>query len=329
MKKPDTKHFNLGPFEKVLVGLIRTILFLFVRPFLGTPFPVRLARQVFRIGAFFAPSIGEVKISQTKVGRVPVEIILSDQKSACHYIIYLHGGCFVSCSPTTHRAITTRLARKTNACVWVPDYRLAPENPYPLGLLDCVDCYKALLEKTKETSSEIVFAGDSAGASLALALCFFAKQNGLPLPKAVMVISPMIAIDENGIKFLHLNSLKKQIALSRRLFNYCDPVLRNGTFEMSSNAYSLTRKNYHNIFTQDISRFPPLLVQVGGYEMLLDDAQVLAETASAHGVKVKMEIYDGLWHVHQLFAAYIPTSEQALSRLAKFFHENVATKNQR
>lgn len=324
MQNLHTDRFALRAWEKPLVFLLRMILFLLVRPFVGNPFPVWFARLVFRVGTFFARSVGKVHIAKTYIGKTVVETLRSEasQSTSHSFILYIHGGCFISCSPSTHRAITTRLARYTNSCVWAPDYRLAPEHPYPSGLDDCIECYKALLERNG-AASKIVVVGDSAGGSLALALSLCVQRMGLPLPAGLMLISPMVALDEVALSYLRANALKKGITPSRRLFAFCDPILRNGAFVMSNDAYVLSGKNYHSLLTQDISALPPILVQVGSNEMLFDDAVVFAEHAATCGVTVKMEIYDGLWHVPHLFAAYIPTADMAIARLAMFFREIV------
>lgn len=300
-----THHFAIAPGvkERFLAALLRTLIFLFLRPFLGWPWPAGVQRGIVWLLSLTSPSSGGVRLSQIHVGHIPVEVIEPEQLSTAAVVLYLHGGAFLFGSPRSHRALTTRLALETGARVWVPDYRLAPENPYPAGLHDCIACYKALLAQGVKPG-QIVVAGDSAGGALTLALSLSLKRLGIEQPAGLMALSPVVDPTLS--------------ADSHQRYRHTDPMLRPSLFRQCLKAYQLPDDDMtHRPLQQPLDGLPPLLIQVGTIELLHDDSVHLAEHAQNCGVAVQLEIYTGLWHVFQLNCPHLATARTAVARLAQ------------
>jgi acetyl esterase/lipase len=301
--------------ERLLALLLRGFLYLTVRLIFGPPWPVRVIRLGLRLIAYTTPGVGGVAITQTTLAGVAVETITPTAQHSEAVWLYLHGGGFIAGSPFTHRALTTRLAAQTGARVFVPDYRLAPEHPYPAGLDDCVACYRALLDQGI-APSRIVVAGDSAGGGLTVALALRARRLGLPLPAGLMCISPVAGIA--GVATPTASALR---------YAHSDPLIRPGLVSLINDAYQmpsqmpslLTPAHDHALTQHDLAGLPPMLIQVGELEMLYDDAVGLAEHAARCGVAVELEDYRGLWHVLHLVAAFLPTARLAVSQMTQRF----------
>lgn len=302
-----THQFTLTPGfkERLMAILLRAVLFLFLRPFLGSPWPVGVQRFVVWLFSLSSPASRGVHLSRVHIGHIPVEVIEPEKLSTSAVLLYLHGGAFLFGSPSSHRALSTRLALETGARVWVPDYRLAPENPYPAGLHDCIACYKALLGQGLKPS-QIVVAGDSAGGALTLALSLSLKRLGVEQPAGLMVLSPVVDAALN--------------TASHQRYRYTDPMLRPSLFTQCFKAYQLPADaTEHQPLHQPLDGMPPLLIQVGTTELLHDDSLLLADHARDSGVDVQLEIYQGMWHVFQLNCPYLATARGAVTRLAEHF----------
>lgn len=307
MNSTDTRHVPLSPgvFERLTVIVLRVLLYLVMRPLLAPPLPTSWQRKLIGWLCVFMPGVDGVRIRQQQVGEVGVEVIDPLLPTRNAVLLYLHGGAFTLCSPQTHRAITTRLALQTGAAVWVPDYRLAPEHPYPSGLDDCFACYQHLLAQGL-APSRIVVAGDSAGGSLTLALALRLKRLGLPQPAGLMVLSPATSTDMANDSF--------------RRFRYSDPVLRPSMMRQAIVAYGMPLdKGEHQPLKEDLAGLPPLLIHVGTIEALHDDSILLAAHARRCGVSVELEIFERLWHVPHLFAGTLATAREGIARLAQRF----------
>ncbi|MCL7943862.1 alpha/beta hydrolase [Marinobacter sp. ATCH36] len=225
-------------------------------------------------------------------------------------VLYFHGGGYIIGSPQTHRGITGHLARASSAMVIVPDYRLAPENPYPAALDDAEAVYLALLEEGHPPAS-LSLAGDSAGGGLAIALAMRLRDRGLPLPSSLMVMSPWTDLSD-----AHLYSPE------------CEPVLQRRWIDKAARLYcgnEPVANPYVSPVYGDLSGLPPLLIQVGSQEILLNDAQRLAEAANRDSVDTRLEIYNSLWHVFQVHAGQLDRASEALATAGQFIRRHLIT----
>ena len=221
-------------------------------------------------------------------------------------VLYLHGGAYLFCSPRTHRGITAFLARSVPARVLVPDYRLAPEHPFPAALEDALACYRWLLSR-EIAAREIVLAGDSAGGGLTLAVLLALKDGGEPLPAAAACLAPWTDLAATGDS-VRSNSASdawvygEAVALGARLYLGSTPA----THPLASPLYG------------ELAGLPPLLIHVSASELLRDDGLRLAERARRAGVPVRLRMWSGLPHVWQGFAPFIPEARESLEEIAAF-----------
>ena len=194
------------------------------------------------------------------------------------------------------------------ADVLTPDYRVAPEHPFPAALEDTVYAYKWLLNEKKYDPEQIVVAGDSAGGGLALALCLYAKDHALPLPAGIITMSPWTDVTLSGASYEE---------------NYMiDPLFGNSKenmlYQCSYIGNADKKDPYLSPLFGNFEGFPPMLMQVGAYEVLLDDTRAAAKKARAEGVKVRCSVYDGMFHVFQMGLDLIPESREAWEEVGEY-----------
>jgi acetyl esterase/lipase len=221
-------------------------------------------------------------------------------------LLFLHGGGFVIGSHRTHRGLAGDLARAIGARALSVDYRLAPEHPFPAGLDDCLAAYRWLLEQGTSADS-IVFAGDSAGANLALACLLTLRDSGIPLPRGACLFSPWVDLALAGDSFDSKAAADPRMT-QQTLQTYAEAYLsgRNPRTPLASPLYA------------NLSGLPPLLIQVGSDELLLDDATRLSTRAAHADVKVRLEAWPGMTHVWQAYAPMLAEGRQAIDDAGKF-----------
>jgi acetyl esterase/lipase len=222
-------------------------------------------------------------------------------------ILYLHGGGYNIGSPGTHRAMVARLADAAEARALVLDYRLAPEYPHPAALEDSLAGYNWLLGQGVQPG-KITLAGDSAGGGLALATLVSLRDAGIALPAAAVCLSPWTDVSLSGA--------------TMRTLEDKDPMLNRPWLEQMAAGYTrggVSRQTplVSPLFA-DLKGLPRLLIQVGSDEMLLSDAERLGARAREAGVPVTLEVWEGLWHVWQVFAGYMPEADRAIAGIAAF-----------
>lgn len=225
-------------------------------------------------------------------------------------VLYLHGGGYVLGSPTSHGGMAAMMANLAQARVFVLAYRLAPETPFPGALDDAKSAYKALLEKG-EKPEKIVIAGDSAGGGLAVALMVALKEEGVPLPAAGVCLSPWADLSFSGDS-MQANAKADSILCRESLAWLGKQYLA----DLAPNDPRVSP-----IFA-DLTGLPPLLIQVGSDEVLLDDAIRLNKIAKKAGVDSKLEVWNGQVHVWQLMSKLIPEARQALQSVGTFIKTN-------
>jgi len=222
-------------------------------------------------------------------------------------ILYLHGGGYVAGSIITHQDLGARIAKASNTRILIIDYRRAPEHPFPAALEDAVTAYHWLTSAGGLAPENIVIAGDSAGGGLTAATLVKLRDDGIPLPAAAVMLSPWTDLARTG------NSVQLKAAE--------DPFLTPAELEFDANLYIKDNNAKNPLISPlyaDLAGLPPLLIQVGTAEILLDDAIRLAERAKAVGVDVTLDIWPDMVHVWQAFAIVAPESREAIEKIGGF-----------
>ena len=258
-----------------------------------------------QLGNMF-PLAADVKIEAVDAGGVPAEWVRVPQSREECVILYVHGGGYVIGSLATHRSLVSRLARAAQARSLSVDYRLAPEHPFPAAVEDATAAYRWLLGSGVE-ASRVVIAGDSAGGGLTLAALLALRDAGDPLPGAGVCLSPWTDLEGTGA--------------SAQPGGADDPLLDlEGLREMGRHYLAKGDPRHPRAapLYGDYAGVPPLLIQVGTRELLLDDARRVADKARAAGVDVELEEWEGLIHVWQMFGDGIPEAVEAVSKIGEF-----------
>ncbi len=221
-------------------------------------------------------------------------------------ILYLHGGGYVTGCIEDHRMLCGLLATATGVKVLIPEYRLAPENPFPAALDDALKIYQWLLAQGT-SSANIIIAGDSAGGGLSVATVLALKDKNVSLPAAVLCLSPWVDLTLKNQS--HITKVKAEALLRT-------DVLREWALCYTDES-NLTNPLVSPIFA-DFHGFPPLLIQVGSEEILFGDSVLLAEKAKADGADVTLKIWDGMWHVWQALGGLLPENKKTFEEIGQF-----------
>ncbi|HEV2706962.1 MAG TPA: alpha/beta hydrolase [Pyrinomonadaceae bacterium] len=227
-------------------------------------------------------------------------------------ILYMHGGGYVSCSAATHRPITAALARLSGRRVFSLDYRLAPEHRYPAALDDALAAYRWLLRQERLRPEAIALCGDSAGGGLVLATLLRARDEGLPAPSCAVCFSPWTDLAGTGAS---VRSNDGRCAMFR--------TENVGEFASVYLGEASPREPYASpAYATNFAGLPPVLLQVGSTELLLDDARcVHAKILEAGGVS-RLEVYEDVFHCWQMLDGIIPESRAALLSAIRFIDEH-------
>jgi len=244
-------------------------------------------------------------VEQGMIGELPVEW-LRGPNSENRVVVYAHGGGYVMGSCDSHRPLAGRLALACQAQVVMPQFRLAPEHPFPAPLEDLMATYRSLFE-LGYTADQIILAGDSAGGGLVLATVLEAQRLGLPTPRAMVMLSPWVDMTLSG---------ESLVTHAER-----DPWLDPSTFPLIRELY-LSDADPSNPLASpllgDLSALPPTLVQVGSDEILVSDSLNFGARASEAGSTVDIEVWDHMWHVWHFFAPMLPEANAALDSISSF-----------
>jgi len=271
----------------------------------------RRARQILRPDPYKVPAA--VRISPVQVNGIPGEWVESPNVSK-DVLLYLHGGGYFGCSAETHRPITASFAMHGFG-VFAPNYRLAPENPFPAAVEDATAAYRGLLAEG-HLPQRIVIAGDSAGGGLALSLMLALRASGTPLPAAAVLFSPWTDLAATG------DSIRT---------NASRCAMFNGPDIGPSARYYLGSTDPRNPLASplyaDLSGLPPMLIHAGADEVLRDDSTRLAEKARAAGVPVELKIWPVVPHAWQLAPHQIPEARQSLRESAAFLRTHTSAAN--
>jgi acetyl esterase/lipase len=259
------------------------------------------------VGGFPLPK--DVVVEDIRVGVTPADWVSMPSSKRSRVVLYLHGGGYVLGSRRTHRELAARIAEAAQARVLVLDYRLAPEHPFPAAVEDATEAYRWLRAQGVAARS-IAIAGDSAGGGLTLATLLALRDAGAVLPACAVCLSPWTDLEGTGASAQPGGADDPMVGVAglRDMGRiYADDALRN---PLAAPLHG----NYAGL--------PPLLIQVGRREILLDDATRVAERARAAGVAVTLEIEAGAPHVYQVFPG-IPETDAAVKRIGAFVRSRI------
>jgi acetyl esterase/lipase len=246
---------------------------------------------------------------------VPGEWITGPGVSGGATICYIHGGGWTVGSVNTHARLVANISAACDAPAFSVEYRLAPEHRYPAGLDDCITAYKWLIEDQGVEPARLALMGDSAGGNLTLALLLRLRDQGLPLPAAAVCLSPATDLLATGESY--------------RTRAEADPMLVASGVDIVRQAYcpdTDPKTPYVSPLYGDLAGLPPLLIQVGDAEILLDDARRFAKRAEETGVDVTLEVWDEMIHVFQFFAPMLPEGTEAIAGIGKFVKARVGAR---
>jgi monoterpene epsilon-lactone hydrolase len=252
----------------------------------------------------------DMKNIPTIAGNVPAEWITTPNNKNQKVILYLHGGGYVAGSIATYRDLISRISMVSKTRILILEYRLAPEFPFPSSIEDAVAAYKWLVSTEKTEPKNIIIAGDSAGGGLTLSTLIKLRDEAFPLPIAAICLSPWTDLAGTG------DSLRNNTKI--------DPFISKEFWDISSKSYLKTTDPKNPLASPlyaDLKRLPPILIQVGTSEVLLDDSIRFAERAKAAGVDVRLKIWKDMIHIFAIFAALAPESRQAIEEIGEFIHE--------
>jgi acetyl esterase/lipase len=273
---------------------------------------VREQRRLLRELLSAQPLPAEVTVTPAELGGVPTAEVTVDGVEARNVVLYFHGGVYVMGDAALAAGLASQIGRRTQAKAISVDYRLAPEHPYPAAVDDALAAYKALLDNGT-APSDIVFAGESAGGGLAVATLVNARDHGLPLPAAAYAMSPYADLTLAGTSIeskAALDPLLSRIALEARIPDYTSGA--DAALGLISPIFA------------DLADLPPLIIQCGSHEVLLDDAVRLAGRAAAADVEVTLEITPEVPHVFQAYQAILDEGAAALDRAGQFLSARLA-----
>ena len=258
------------------------------------------------------PLPDDVSAKQGELGGVPVVTVETPGLDPSVVVLYFHGGAYALGSAPDSVGLAADVSRRVGARAVSVDYRLAPEHPFPAAIDDAVAAYRALLDEGVP-SEKIAFVGESAGGGLVAATLVALKDTDLPQPAAAAVFSPWADLTLSGASATGKAALDPALtaaALRTRARDYLGE--RDAAAPLASPIFA------------DLTGLPPLLIQVGSHEILLDDAVRLASRAAENDVPVELQVWPEVPHVFQGFAALLDEADRALNSAAEFIKRNWA-----
>ncbi|MFB7599135.1 alpha/beta hydrolase [Streptomyces sp. NPDC056160] len=278
---------------------------------------VEKMRRVFDEMLGSAPLPDDVRTRTTELGTVPAVEVRVGATASAGTVLYFHGGAYALGSAAASVGLVSEIARRTAVTILSVDYRLAPEHPFPAAVDDALAAYRALLDRGVPADS-IAVIGESAGGGLALALLLAIREAGLPQPSSATVLSPWADLTQSGSTMD--TRADADPVLTRRALR-----TRAADYLAGADPHSPPASPLH----ADLCGLPPLLIQAGGREILLDDALRLAARAAHADVPVTLRTFPGAPHVFQGFAPVVDEAAQALDQVAAFIDSHVRPEGRR
>ena len=256
-----------------------------------------------------------VRCIPVDVDGIPAEWVLAEDADPDVRLLYLHGGGHVSGSGAFYLSLAGHLSKTAGCAVLLPDYRLAPEHPFPAGLEDCVRAHQWLTRwgpAGPESAAATFIAGDSAGGGLTLSTLLALRDQKLPLPAAGVALSPYADLTLSG------ESIRSQAELDPVMHPRCLPQFVALYLDGADPRDPLASPVFG-----DYTGIPPLLIQVGEHEVIRDDSVSTAAKAQAAGCRVTLEVWPGMFHVFQSHEPLLPEGRQAIEHIAAFMRSYV------
>ena len=262
------------------------------------------------------PTNKAVRLFRTEIGRIPAEWVIAEGADPDLRLLYLHGGGFVSGSGAFYLPLAAHISAAAHCAVLLPDYRLAPEHPFPAALDDCISAFEwmngSALERSNSAKATFI-AGDSAGGGLTLATLLALRDRRQHLPVAGVTLSAFADLT------LSAESIRSKAEL--------DPIMSPKCLPDFVQRY-IVDADVHNPLVSpvfgDYTGIPPLLIQVGEHEIIRDDSIQVADRAEADGVEVSFEVWQGMFHVFQSHEPLLPEAREAIDHIANFIRSHTA-----
>ncbi len=252
-----------------------------------------------------------VRAEPVDAGGLRGEWLIPDDAEPGRTLLHLHGGGYVICSIASHRSFVSRIAKAARARTLLVDYRLAPEHPFPAALEDAQAAYRWLAGQGADPA-HTALAGDSAGGGLVAALLLLLRDAGEPLPAAAVLLSPWLDLACEG------ESMSGKAG--------ADPLVTAEVLRGWGSLYLQGADPHEPLASPlygDLASLPPLLIQAGAAEVLLDDSVRFAERAGAAGVDVTLEPWEDMVHVWHAFAFILPEGQQAIDRVGAWLGQRI------
>jgi monoterpene epsilon-lactone hydrolase len=276
--------------------------------------PIEEQRAAMDAASVGAPPPEGISIETTELGGRPAEWLTPDGVGRTAAVLYLHGGGYCAGSLDSHRGLAARIGIASGCAVATLDYRRAPENPFPAAVTDAVAAYHQLAADGV-APERMAVAGDSAGGGLVMALLLALRAEGSRLPAAAVLLSPWVDLTQSGASYRE--RVDRDPMLSREALDVLADHYLAGTHPRTELASPL--------FAADLSGLPPLRIEVGEHEVLLDDATRLAERASAAGIDVTLTVWPEMIHVFQAFPGTILSeTDLSVAAIGKFVASHLA-----
>ncbi|EFE93966.1 alpha/beta hydrolase [Serratia odorifera] len=250
-----------------------------------------------------------VGFTQIDMGGIPGTLVTPDNLKTDAIVMYIHGGAYIVGEPAGYHGIGGNYASLLGARVYMPDYRLAPEYPFPTPVTDTVDAYEWLIEQGVDASN-IVLVGESAGGAMVVTVMVAARNRGLPLPAGGVSISPWANLEHSGASMTNregLDPLNTKAGLDLLARTFLGDALPN--HPMASPVFA------------DVTELPPILIQIGENELMLSDAIRLATHLSDNRVRVNLEVWPGMFHAWHFFSTLQPEALQAIESSVIFIKQ--------
>lgn len=262
--------------------------------------------RVDRISRWLKRAFG-VSVEPTTVNGLYAEWLRPKNPADGKVLLYLHGGAYVLGSCRTHRQMVSHIARAAGINALVPEYRLAPEHPFPAAIEDAVGVYQSLLNDGFR-ASDIFIGGDSAGGGLTVATLLSLRHKGLPMPAAAVLLSPFLDVTASG-ESATTRAAQDPWFDAKDMYVVIDNYCGKGA--------NLQDPLISPVFA-NVAGLPPTFIQVGDDEILLSDSTRFADKMKAAGLDVEVEIWPGMWHVFQLFVGKMPESRRAINGIGVY-----------
>jgi monoterpene epsilon-lactone hydrolase len=252
-----------------------------------------------------------IALNSCQIRDLNAEWVIPKGASDDSIILYLHGGGYCVGSINTHRSMASFIAKASKTKMLLIDYRLAPEHPFPAAIEDATMAYKWLLSQG-HSPDKIVIAGDSAGGGITISTLLYLRKNKEPMPACAVCMSPWVDMELAG------KSQKTKADL--------DIIIQIEVLKEMVEAYvgdADPKEPLVSPIHADLTGLPPILIQVGTSEVLLDDAKRLAENAKKSGVDVTLDVWENMIHIFQYFCFMLPEGQEAIDKVADFIEENI------